>query len=111
MNIAEMIEQYLLLHFKEKVTLRAISVHLHYSTVTLTESFKKAYGCTIMQRLCAIRMNEAEQMLNTNDLSVAAIAEQCGFGGIEYFSKCFKQHHGLPPGEWRKAQKKKKAFV
>jgi AraC-like DNA-binding protein len=103
-SVAEMIEQYLLLHFKEKISLRDISMQLHYSIVTLTQSFKNAFGRTIMQRLCEIRMSEAERLLRGGSLGIAAIAEQCGFGGIEYFSKCFKQSHGVPPGEWRKAQ-------
>lgn len=104
-SIPEMTEQYLLQNFRQKITLHAISAHLHYSTVTLTESFRRAFGCTIMQRLCEIRMSEAEQLLAGSDLGINAIAEQCGFGGIEYFSKCFKQRHGVPPGEWRKQQK------
>ena len=103
-SVPEMIEQYLLQNFRQKITLHAISAHLHYSTVTLTESFRRAFGCTIMQRLCEIRMNEAEQLLKSSSLGINAISEQCGFGGIEYFSKCFKQRHGIPPGEWRKTQ-------
>ena len=34
-----------------------------------------------------------------------AMAEECGFSDNEYFSRCFKNYHGMSPTTWKKTQK------
>lgn len=103
-TIGQMVKSYIVRNLSKKITLSELSLHTHCSTVTLTEHFKREYGITIMQYLLKKRMQLAEQLLTDNALSITDISAKCGFTDVEYFSRCFKQTHGLPPSEWRQAQ-------
>ena len=103
-SIGQMVKSYIVRNISKKITLSDLSLHTHCSTVTLTEHFKREYGITIMQYLLKKRMQLAEQLLTDNRLSVTDISLQCGFSDVEYFSRCFKQTHGISPSEWRQKQ-------
>ena len=51
------------------------------------------------------RMEKARRMLFNSELSIREIAEECGFSDNEYFSRCFKDYHGMSPTTWKKTQK------
>ncbi|MBQ9778466.1 MAG: PocR ligand-binding domain-containing protein [Clostridia bacterium] len=101
-SIAQMIEEYIRQNYSERITLSALALYLHCSTVTLTENFKREYGTTIMQYVNDVRMAAAEELLISTECSVGAVAEQCGFASIEYFSKCFKKKHKISPIAYRR---------
>ena len=100
-----MIKRYIKNNLTEKITLSDIAWHLHCSTVTLTEHFKKEFGITIMEYVTKKRMQLAERLLITTDKTLGEIALMSGFSDVEYFSRVFKRYHSTPPGEWRKDNK------
>lgn len=100
-TIGQMVKSYIVRNLSKKITLSDLSLHTHCSTVTLTEHFRREYGITIMQYLLKKRMQLAEQLLTDNVFSITDISVKCGFSDVEYFSRCFKQTHGVPPSEWR----------
>lgn len=104
-TLGMMIKRYIKNNLTEKITLSDIAWHLHCSTVTLTEHFKKEFGITIMEYVTQKRMQMAVRLLANSDTSIREISESCGFSDIEYFSKSFKKHHGISPSEWRKGIK------
>ena len=101
-SLGQLIKQYVRKNLGNKINLKSMSQNLHCSTVTLTESFRKEYGITIMQYVLEQRMKMAERLLLANTVTVTEIAERCGFPDVEYFSKCFKETHGAPPTVWRR---------
>ena len=103
-TIGQMVKSYIVHNISKKITLSELSLHAHCSTVTLTEHFRREYGMTIMQYVLKKRMQLAEQLLTDNVFSITDIAAKCGFSDVEYFSRCFKETHGLPPSEWRQKQ-------
>ena len=102
MTIGQLVKSYVKHNISRKITLSDISWNLHYSTVTLTEHFKKEFGITIMEYVMKKRMEKAVKLLLHSDLSIREIAEECGFSDNEYFSRCFKNYHGTSPIAWRK---------
>lgn len=104
-SIGRLIRSYVKKNLRSKITLADLSWNLHCSTVTLTEHFKREFGMTIMQYVTQQRMELAEQMLLSEDLSIGEIATECGFMDIEYFSRTFKSFHGMSPGRWRRERK------
>ena len=102
-TLGQLTKRYIEKNLQEKITLDKLSVALHCSKVTLTESFRKEFGMTIMQFVQKERMDMAENMLRDTTMSITEIAGHCGFSDIEYFSKCFKAHHGISPSEWKKS--------
>lgn len=101
-SIGQLTKHYIQENFNKKISLAELSMNLHCSTVTLTESFRKEWGCTVMQYVTKKRMQLAESLLMETHTSIAEIAEACGFSDVAYFSKCFKNTHGVSPSEWRK---------
>ena len=103
MTIGQLVKGYVKNNISKKITLSDISWHLHCSTVTLTEHFKKEFGITIMEYVMKKKMQRAEQLLLNSDMSIREVSEACGFPSIEYFSRSFKKHSGLSPYAWRSA--------
>ena len=101
-SIANQTKDYIRTHLADKITLADLSWHLHCSTVTITEHFRKEFGITVMEYVTKKRMAQAEKLLRETDQSVKEIALLCGFSDVEYFSRCFKKEHVCPPGEWKK---------
>ncbi len=104
MSIGQMVKGYVKNNLAGKITLSDISWHLHCSTVTLTEHFKKEFGMTIMEYVMKKKMQKAKQLLYHSDLSIREISEACGFVSSEHFSRSFKKHNGMSPYAWRAAR-------
>ena len=108
MTIGQLIKSYVKNNLSKKITLSDLSWKLHCSTVTLTEHFKNEYGITIMEYVMKKRMEKARRLLLNSELSIREVAEECGFSDNEYFSRCFKDSHGVSPTAWKKSQKTEK---
>ena len=103
-DIARMIKQYIDRNLHNKITLANLSYQLNYSTVTLTQHFKKEYGMSIMTYATKKRMELAAWLLKDVSQSVSEISRACGFRDAEYFSSTFKKYYGVSPSQWRDAQ-------
>lgn len=57
---------------------------------------------SVSQFIRSIRLQKAMTLLRKNELSAAEIAYQVGFSSPAYFSHCFHEHFGFPPGEVKK---------
>lgn len=104
-SIGQLTKDYIKKNLNHKITLADLSWNLHFSTVTLTEHFKREFGITITEYIMKKRMKKAAQMLvGDGILPIKDIAEACGFADIEYFSRTFKQYHGMSPSTYRKQE-------
>ena len=103
-SIGLLAKRYIKNNLSEKITLADIAWHLHCSTVTLTEHFKREFGITVMEYVLNKRMQKAQKMLSSQNASIRQVSEACGFSSIEYFSKSFKAYFGMSPREWRDSQ-------
>ena len=102
LTLGQLIKNYVKNNLTQKITLEKLSMALHCNTVTLTETFRREFGITIMQYVQKKRMQRATYLLNGSDASISEIAKHCGIPQTEYFSKCFKAYFGLSPTEWRR---------
>jgi AraC-like DNA-binding protein len=73
------------------------------SRTAFAELFASLVGASPIQYLTDLRMTLALQLLNDQDLSVAAIAEQLGYESEASFRRSFKRIHGQGPGEFRRS--------
>jgi TolB-like protein/AraC-like DNA-binding protein/Tfp pilus assembly protein PilF len=46
-----------------------------------------------------LRLKKAMEMLRHTALNVSEVAYMVGFGSVTYFTKCFHDYYGFPPGE------------
>ena len=63
--------------------------------------YKAQFGVTFIQDLIAARVEYAQMLLSTTDLSVHDISVQCGYQNYEHFARQFKAQCGISPGAFR----------
>ncbi|MCH7628148.1 MAG: helix-turn-helix transcriptional regulator [Proteobacteria bacterium] len=63
--------------------------------------FKRATNLTPHQFVMKARLERAQDLLATTDLSVAQIADQLGFASQSHLTRAFRGFTGATPGAWR----------
>jgi TolB-like protein/AraC-like DNA-binding protein/Tfp pilus assembly protein PilF len=56
-------------------------------------------GQSVSQFIREYRLQRGMELLKKGELTAAEVAHQIGFGSATYFSKCFNEYYGFPPGE------------
>ncbi|MDD7987357.1 helix-turn-helix transcriptional regulator [Lentisphaera marina] len=62
---------------------------------------KKNYETTAEGMLTKIRMQRAQELLISTELTLDAIADRVGYSSVYSFSKAFKNYCQIPPGSFR----------
>lgn len=70
-----------------------------YSRSRLYFKVKSTTQKTASQFIRDLRLNKALELLRESRLTASEIAYQVRFGSPAYFSKCFHEKYGYPPGE------------
>ncbi len=69
---------------------------------TLQDCFKHVYGSSIFLYGQHLRLENGKKLLRESDLTIQAIAEECGYREQSNFSTAFNKKYGAGPGQWRK---------
>ncbi|MDD5198301.1 MAG: AraC family transcriptional regulator [Terrimicrobiaceae bacterium] len=85
----------------KRPSLRDAARTVHLSPEHFHRLFQSVFYTTPMQYARARRMRLAEGLLSEGKLSVAEVAEQCGYDDPFYFSRVFRQYFGVRPGKVR----------
>lgn len=64
--------------------------------------FKEATGKCILQHIKHVQCQRAKWLLSSSRMTLAEIAEHCGYEYVEHFSITFKKITGMTPGAYRK---------
>jgi AraC-like DNA-binding protein len=75
----------------------------HVSRGYLNRLFRAGFGLSAAAALERARCSRAESLLLRSDLTVEAIADQCGFADGSHFSHRFASIHGASPRAYRAA--------
>lgn len=95
-------KRYMEQHYSESIQLEDIAASVNLSAVYFHNIFTGTCGYTPHEFLIQKRIAEAKKLLWDSSVSLYEIAETCGFGCQQYFSKVFKKAVGMPPGKYRK---------
>ena len=76
---------------------------LHCSRAHVYRRFKQHTGRSPQQFAIDMRMQAAHFLLLDSNMSIAQIASQLGYVDVYFFSRQFKQHHGISPASFRKS--------
>ena len=76
---------------------RTVDVH----PVHLAQAFKRRFGETIGDYTRQLRVRRAAEALTASDQSIAEIALTCGFYDQSHFTRTFKLHTRMTPGQYR----------
>lgn len=93
---------YMKAHLCEPLTLEDLGRLTDYSALHILRLFKRDTQKTPHAYLTALRMAFARELLAEGELSIAQIAERCGFVSESHFQSLFKKQTGMTPGQYRR---------
>jgi LacI family transcriptional regulator len=92
-------------HIEQPIKVEDLLKHVFISRTLLERRFKAELGRTPLVEIRRQRVRRARQLLADTSLSVADIAEACGFSSDIRLSTVFKELTGQSPSAFRKAVK------
>ena len=101
---ARMVEEfdgYIRENCSDEISNTEIGAIFGYHPFYVSRVLKEKKGITLRQYIIAYRLKRSKKMLELTKLSIAEIAEECGFTDASYFTKTFRQSFGVTPKEWR----------
>ena len=75
------------------------------SPAAFSRFFKRAAGTSYTRYVQELRIGEACRLLSETEMAVTNIALDVGFRSVPHFNRVFKRRRGMPPREWRRAQR------
>ena len=88
-------------NFTSDISLGVLSYHFHVNEQYISRLFKKYTGCSFIEYLNAIRINEAKRYLIHTSLKVNQIAGKVGYSNHVHFWRVFKRNTGMSPNQFR----------
>ena len=89
-------------HLGDPITVSEVALAARVSPQHLIRLFRRHLGLTPGRYLWRARVERGLELLTATGLSIAEIAERCGFQNAFHFSRLVKAHAGLPPTTLRK---------
>lgn len=100
-NIVNSVKQYLQVNYASEINFTQVASDYNFSAAYLTKIFKEHTGTSPVKYLIEYRIKMAKHLLLDTNLTIKEIAEKTGFIDQFYFSKCFKNHCGITPSEYK----------
>ena len=100
-NIVNSVIQYLQINYAKEINFTQIATDYNFSASYLTKIFKEHTGTSPIKYLIDYRLKVAKHLLTDTNLTIREITEKTGFIDQFYFSKCFKNHCGVTPSEYK----------
>ena len=96
------IKNYILQNIEKKLTIAEIASHVCLSKEYCETLFKQETGKTIISFINSEKINEAKNMLLSDNCKLTTISETLGFEDYNYFSRVFKKYANITPIAFRK---------
>ncbi|MBW4655284.1 MAG: response regulator [Kaiparowitsia implicata GSE-PSE-MK54-09C] len=88
-------------NYHKPITLNDVAQAAGYSPAYLTNLTQELTGHTIKQWIIERRMTRAKHLIKATTHSIRKIAELSGYSDAGYFTRQFRQLHGVSPLAWR----------
>lgn len=93
---------YIQTYYPEPITVETLAKAALVSKRVCYRIFKETLHMSPVEYMTDFRMDKAcRQLTETND-PITKIAYDCGLGSSSYFGKCFRQHIGCTPAQYRR---------
>ncbi len=86
----------------EDLSIEELAFLTSLSLSSFKRKFSSIYGTSPNKYITSKRLEKAQTLLNTTELSISEIAYDSGFSDVGYFSKTFRKHYNVSPSEIRK---------
>lgn len=91
------------LYAQKQGSIQKFCKHYSYSEGYFRQIYKEHFGISFHQDWINARVSYAIYLLSTSSLSIASLAEQCGYTDYHYFLRQFQKITGKTPNQYRKA--------
>ena len=98
---------YMHYHYSENITIPQLGRQINLTERRFRKLFHDAYGISPSEYLINLRLTNAQQLLQDSSLSIAEVAEACGYADPLYFSRLFHKKIGVSPLAYRKGKRAK----
>lgn len=88
--------------YDQKIKLEQFAQRVAVNSTYLNRYFNQEYGCSFLQYLTSLRIEEAEMLLRDSNAEIGDICYNTGFNSPSAFHKAFKTRYGCSPSEWRR---------
>jgi len=89
-------------NLEEPMSLDELSRHVGLSRRQLERLVQKHLTCVPTRYYLELRLARARQLLLQTRMSIVDVAFACGFVSAPHFSKCYRDHFGVPPRDDRR---------
>lgn len=100
-SIPQLIAEYIDKNYSSEITLSLLAQKFGCCNSTLTKSFRKEYGKTVITYLTDVRLEHAKKMMLGSEKTIKEIASECGFSDQNYFSRVFAEKNNCSPRDYR----------
>ena len=95
----EKTRKYIQENFRNDVSVEGLAASIDMSVSYFRQLFHQAYGCSPMQYIMNLRIENARDLLLSGEVNVTEAAALSGFDDIYYFSTLFKRKTGYTPSQ------------
>ncbi|MFS0917181.1 helix-turn-helix domain-containing protein [Brevibacillus sp. 179-C 1.1 NHS] len=108
MSLSE-VRDYMICNFDRPLNVTTLAAMANLSPSYFGDSFKKAYGQSVMDYVTGLRMNHAKRLLRETNMRLRDIAKTVGYSDEFYFSRKFKKEVGVSPSAYERTCERKVA--
>ena len=96
------VQDWLTAHPGDKQGIGALARMAHMSTRNLTRAFRQVTGVSIQNYRTRIRLEQARALMSNPELTLEAIAGECGFADARQFRRIWRQAYHAAPSRTRR---------
>ena len=97
----DIIDRYIHQHISRKITVAQLAGSVFLAESQFHQLFKQQVGTTPHQYVLDKRFAVAKQLIKDSDLTMAQIADSCGFSSQSGFTNAFSRYFGMSPAKYR----------
>lgn len=98
------VKELMLEHPETPPLIKNLAVSANMSPSKLKRLFRQVFGNSIFSYYQEFRMQEAARLLKEEKLSVSEVGYRLGFTNLSHFTRVFKEHTGMKPKQFSRAQ-------
>ncbi|SDE14040.1 helix-turn-helix domain-containing protein [Sporomusa acidovorans] len=88
-------------HYTEKISVKDLAEKANITVFYFCRIFKQLTGKTMTDYINELRLEKSLEYLQSNDLNITEVALNCGFEGVNYYSRLFRKHYHISPTKFR----------
>lgn len=96
------IKRHIDFNFMQDITLDTLAQLSHMNKYYMSHAFSRCFGCSPIQYLCQVRIQNSKDLLANTDFNITNVAHLSGFSSHSYFAQSFQKSCGMTASAYRK---------